>query len=170
DSRPEPPPSPISEDSCDDLAEGGPVGGPDCLTGVIACNQTVVGHTRGGVERYDTAFYDAHQCTPGVTNHDGGDERIYRLDVPDGDFVAFVTLHTPCADLDVAAYLGTERACPAVDAPTGRCDMNRQPGRKMERLALASQGPGSWYLIVEGVSENEGLFSLSVQCRPGSLF
>jgi hypothetical protein len=170
DSRPEPPPSPISEESCDDLQEGGPVGGPGCLTAVIQCDQTVIGHTRGGVNLYTTEWYDDHQCTPGVTDHDGGDERVYRLDVPDGDYVAFVTLYTPCADLDVAAYLGTRDACPTDSAPLSRCEENRLSNHQMERLTLATQGEASWYIIVEGVKQNEGLFGLSVQCRPGSLF
>ncbi len=170
DSRPEPPPSPISSDSCEDLQDGGPVDGPGCLTAVIQCDQTVIGHTRGGVQRYDTEWYDDHHCTPGVTDHDGGDERVYRLDVPDGDYVAFVTLYSPCADLDVAAYLGTPADCPADNAPLSRCDENRVAGRRDERLTLASQHAASWYLIVEGVQQNEGLFGLSVQCRPGSLF
>lgn len=168
DSRPEPPPSPLDADACDDLSDGGPIAGPDCVTAVIQCNTTVIGHTGGGTQRYDSEWYDAHMCTPGLTNHDGGGERTYRLDVPDGDQVAFVTLYTPCADLDVSAYLSQDAdRCPTVDAPLARCEMNRVNGRQMERLVLATQHRASWYLTVEGVRNEEGVFALAVQCRPG---
>ena len=168
DSRPDPPPSTISEDSCADMADGGPVNGPGCVTAVIQCDQTVIGHTVGGTHLYDSEWYDSQQCTPAVTDHDGGDERIYRLDVPDGDWTAFVTLYTPCADLDLAGWLGTPGQCPPERSETiSRCDESRWPGRKPERLTLVTQHGASWYLIVEGVKEQEGLFSLSVQCRHG---
>jgi hypothetical protein len=166
DSRPQPPPSPIAEANCHDVVDGGDVNGPGCLTAVIKCDQTVIGNTVGGVDLYDTKWYEAHQCTPAVTNHDGGDERVYRLDVPEGDWSAFVTMYSPCADLDVAAYLWTDSGCPPQDAPTGRCEENRVAGRQDERLTLVTQHQASWYIVVEGVDEQEGLFALTVQCRP----
>lgn len=167
DSRPEPPPPTIGEGNCDDVADGGPVAGPGCLTGILKCDQTVTGHTRGGVQRYDSEWYDDQQCTPATTDHDGGDERIYRLDVPEGDWTAFVTLESPCANLDLFGWLGDKRECPPVETQSkSRCESSVAAGRKREAIRMVSQHAASWYVVVEGVDDEEGLFTLSVQCRP----
>ena len=48
-----PPPEPgITRDECDAIQDGGPMKGDDCVTDVIRCGDTVVGHTIGGVNRY----------------------------------------------------------------------------------------------------------------------
>ena len=67
-----------------------------------------MGHTIGGVQRFDSRFYEKQFCTPRITNHDGGNERVYTLEMPEGDWTAYVTLDSPCADLDVAADEGSQ--------------------------------------------------------------
>jgi hypothetical protein len=162
-----PPPEPgVVADDCERITEGGPVS-DDCVTADISCGETLVGHTLGGVQRYDSRFYNSNFCTPAITDHDGGDERIYRLRVPDGDWTAFVTLDTPCADLDVGAMLWADETCPPSNANITRCDMWPKPGNERERLTLVTQHEAYWFLYVEGKGGEEGAFSLSVQCRPG---
>ncbi len=166
DSRPAPPEPGVDSDDCDTIKEGGSVA-TDCVTAEIHCGETVVGHTIGGVNRYDSDFYQTNFCTPALTNHDGGEERVYRLHMPEGDWVAFVTLDTPCADLDIGAIKWMGDTCPPKNANVTQCDMFPLRGNERERLTLVTQHETDWYLVVEGINQDEGAFSVSVQCRPG---
>ena len=121
----------------------------------------------GGVTRLHTKFYEKNHCTPGTTNHDGGDERFYRLSLPDGDTMAVVTLESPCANLDLAAFKWNGDDCPSGDTSVSRCEMWPKDGTKSEQVKLTNRGKADWLLVVEGQDEEEGAFSLSVECRPG---
>jgi len=113
-----------------------------------------------------TRWYERSHCTPATTNHDGGDERIYRLEIPDGEWHVDVWLDTPCADLDLAAFLWND----TTRCPTGtvdRCDMWPKPGTEREYLQIVSQRKSNWLLVVEGKDSEEGPFALHVQCKPG---
>ncbi len=167
DSRPAPPEPAVTSDDCGTITEGGPVTS-DCVTAEVQCGETIVGHTIGGVRRYDSDFYQENFCTPALTNHDGGEERIYRLHVPDGDWTAFVTLDTPCADLDMGAMKWqSDETCPPSNAVITHCDMWPAKGTERERVTLSTQHETNWFIVVEGKNDEEGAFSLSVQCRPG---
>lgn len=166
-SGPPPPEAGITKSQCKDLEDGGPVEGPGCITGRISCGETVIGHTIGGVRRFDTRFYERAFCTPALTNHDGGDERIYRLDMPDGPWTAVVTLDTPCADLDLAAIRWDGDDCPTPSHIIHQCEMWPKDGTAREQVRLASTSQSSWFLVVEGKDEHEGAFALTVQCFPG---
>jgi hypothetical protein len=156
----------LDSSQCGELQSGGPV--PDgCITGVIHCDETVIGHTAGGTKRFDTRFYEAHHCTPGTTNHDGGDERIYRLEMPDGDHHADIWLDTPCADLDLGAMKWSGKECPPPGALIDQCDMWPKDGTEREYVQLVSQRKTTWLIVVEGKGAEEGAFALTVQCFPG---
>jgi len=127
---PPPPAEGITRGQCGDLSDGGPVKGPGCLTGTIECGQTIIGHTIGGVELYNTRFYEKHFCTPGTTNHDSGDERIYSLRAPEGKKRLWVTLDSPCADLDLAVIKFAGGDCPNIDSTIPDCEMWPKPGTK----------------------------------------
>jgi len=161
----------ITSDQCDELDHGGSIGGPDCITDRIKCGDTIIGHTVGGVNRYDSRFYESHFCTPRTSNHDSGDERVFALHVPDGDYTAVVTLDSPCADLDLAAmWPGTLRkngTCPTKSEIFDRCEMWPKDGTKREQVRLVTQKESIWYIVVEGKGDEEGLFALTVQCRRG---
>lgn len=165
---PEAPDPAVTDDMCDDVEDGGPVAGPDCITAEIQCGETIVGHTKGGTDRYNSKFYDSKFCTPMTTNHDGGDERVYRLQMPAGDHRATVWLDTPCADLDLAALMVTAKdSCPDIKGNVPRCEM--WPAKKgvREKVELASQKPTTWLLVVEGKDDEEGPFALHVHCEDG---
>lgn len=164
-----PPPEPgIYADQCDDIDHGGKLKGPDCITDTIQCGQTIVGHTAGGVNRYNTRFYEKNFCTPALTNHDGGDERVYKLHMPAGDRVALVTLDSPCADVDMAALKWNDSGkCPSGDSMIHQCEMWPQPKGAREQVKLVSQKETTWLVVVEGKDEHEGAFSISVQCWRG---
>lgn len=163
-----PPPEPgIYAGQCDDIRDGGPTKGPSCITDTLTCGQQVVGHTSGGVNRYNTRFYEANFCTPATTNHDGGEERVYRLQVPEGDRTVLVTLDSPCADLDMAALKWQQGDCPTAKSMINQCEMWPKPMGAREQVRLVSQEATTWLLVVEGKGDEEGAFSLSVQCWDG---
>jgi hypothetical protein len=171
---PLPPPAPgdpapaIGPDNCDDLTDGGPLAGPDCITGTIACGQTVVGHTKGGSAAFDTKFYEAQFCTPALTDHSSGDERVYVLELPPGDRNAKVWLDTPCADLDLAAIrVPDATTCPNATSSIKQCEMSVQPNQKRDKVEIVSQVGTTWLIVVEGKGNAEGAFALTVACADG---
>ncbi len=170
DSRPPVPEWVVHKEQCDDLENGGGNKGPDCITDVITCGETIVGHTRGGVQRFDSKFYEKAFCTPYTTNHDGGDERVYQLTFPEGDWKAFVYLDTPCADLDMAGIRWSGDTCPTKQHIIPQCEMWPDAyGGGREYMELVSQKESTWLIVVEGKGDDEGAFALHVQCRPGLL-
>jgi hypothetical protein len=164
-SWPPPPEAGLDKSQCNDLSDGGPLLVDDCVTNMLKCNETIIGHTIGGVQRYDTKFYEKHFCTPGYYDYNGGDERIYRLDVPDHDHIAVVTMDSPCADLDLAGFKWKDKTCPQTNHLFDYCEMWPKDGNKREQIRLVSQSATSFYVVVEGKGGEEGPFSLTVQCR-----
>lgn len=160
----------IDADQCGDLEDGGPTK-DSCITAEIGCDEMIIGHTLGGVDRYDSDFYDDQFCWPATMDHDGGDERIYRLEMPPGEWRAFVTLQTPCADLTLVGIRHDQKSCPTARNQIRQCEMRPQDNYLPERLELVSQTPENrnaiWYIVVEGRGDEEGPFSLHVQCAAG---
>ncbi len=162
-----PPEWAVTSKNCEDLADGGPVGGPGCVTADVSCGETIIGHTVGGVRRFDSKFYEKKFCWPFTVNHDGGEERVYRLVMPEGEWKAFVTLDTPCANLDLFAVKWEGEECPTMSSNVARCEANLDVKTDREFVELVHQGQATWLLVVEGRGEEEGPFALHVQCRPG---
>jgi hypothetical protein len=159
-------PTALDPDACQELTQGEP---PidDCFSGTITCGETIIGHTRGGVDRYNTRFYEKNMCTPATTNHNGGDERVYRLDVPDGRQMTTVTLDTPCADLDVAAFKWNQPECPHDAHLINGCEMAVDDRSSREEVKLFSMKKTTWLIVVEGKADDEGAFALTVDCDRG---
>lgn len=163
--RPTPPDEVLARAQCADMTEGGPVDSHG-ITGEIGCGESIVGHTRGGVAAFDTRFYEKHFCTPATTNHSGGDERIYRLHVPDGRWRAWVYLDTPCADLDLAVIKWSGSNLPTEGSTVADCEMFPKDGRRREIVDVTSDRESDWLIAVEGKDEEEGAFGLTVLCVP----
>jgi hypothetical protein len=162
---PDPPPEAMPRGKCDAIADGGALmAGSDAITGVLHCGDVVLGHTRGGVTRYDTAFYEHATCTPATTKHESGDERIYKLELPNPQTRALVYLDTPCADLDLGAMFGPQDAPPAAYTEVSRCEMNQKPRTARESVDLWNDNAANWWIVVEGKDAEEGAFALTVQC------
>jgi hypothetical protein len=158
----------ITSKNCEDVADGGPVNGPGCITSDISCGDIIVGHTAGGVRRMDSKFYEKKFCTPYTTNHDGGEERVYRLKMPPGEWRAYAWLDTPCADLDLFAVKWDGNDCPTIDHNIQRCEASVDAwGWGKEAVELVHQGNATWFLVVEGKGDEEGAFALQIQCREG---
>jgi hypothetical protein len=163
---PPPPEAVLTADRCGDIQHGGRTQ-DGCVTADIHCGESIIGHTLGGSNNFDTAFYRSKFCTPDTTNHDGGDERVYRLVMPEGDWHATITLDTPCADLDVAAILWNGDGCPNNAHIINRCEMWPNDGTAREKVEIVSQRESTWLVAVEGKDAEEGAFGLSVQCYRG---
>jgi len=148
------------------MQDGGPLADAECLTAEIHCGETIIGHSRGGVKRYNTRFYEANFCTPGTTQHDGGDERVYLLRLTEPQTRAIVYLDSPCGNLDLAALKSNSEQCPSAGANLSQCEMNIKPGTQREKVDLWNNDPTNWWLVVEGQGNEEGAFSLTVQCEP----
>ncbi len=160
---PTPPDAGLTAAQCQDMTDGGPVR-EDGVTAELHCGETVLGHTRGGIQRYGTRFYESQFCTPATTQHDGGDERLYILDLPDPQTRAIVYLDTPCANLDLAAIKYSGDIPPSTGSNSPQCEMFPKDGTKREKVDLYNNDPTRWWIVVEGQGDDEGAFALSVQC------
>ncbi len=161
----------ISKSQCNTLKDGGELNGQDCVTDFIECDQTIIGHTRGGTKNFSTKWYESNFCTPATTFHDSGDERVYKFSFPDDkEWRAWFTLDTPCADLDVFVIQWDGTKCPT-DAHIGQgmeCDAKVQDGTARERPEAVTDGNWrNWLVVVEGKDGEEGAFALTAQCRRG---
>ena len=163
--RPDPPMEVITRSQCSEITDGGSVDAQG-ITGRIECGEQLVGHTRGGVQAFDTRFYEKHFCTPATTDHNGGDERIYRLSVPEGRLRPWVTLDTPCADLDLTVIKWSDRALPTKESSVADCEMFPKDGTTREIVDVTSDRATEWLIVVEGKGSEEGAFGLTVQCMP----
>jgi hypothetical protein len=164
---PPPPEAAVTSSQCGDLDNGGRPAGPGCITSDISCGETIVGHTKGGVRRFDTEWWESNFCWPATEDHDGGEERVYRLVMPEGEWRAFVWMDSPCADLDLMAARWNEDDCPPDGVHVTHCESNLVRGTGDERIELVHQGQATWLIVVEGKDQQEGAFGLHVQCRRG---
>ncbi|MFT7517902.1 MAG: hypothetical protein ACI9MC_000026 [Kiritimatiellia bacterium] len=165
----------ISGGQCSELQDGGKPKGPSCLTDTIKCGQTIIGHTKGGTNQYNTRFYERNTCWPGTRNHNGGDERVYQFVANDsprfkkGEQRQRVTVwfDTPCADLTFSAmYTKKKNQCPGPQDSVGWCDSANPFTRKSNRNKMnmtVDQGE-VYYFFVEGADEEEGPFSITLEC------
>jgi hypothetical protein len=162
---PPPPDSPIGSAQCSTITDGGELM-DGCVTGEISCGDVIIGATRGGIKQYDSKFYEHNFCTPRTTNHNSGDERVYKLRITDPNVRALVYLDTPCANLDLAAVKYTSDECPPGDLTTAQqCEENIKPSTTREMVDLWNQELTTWWIIVEGQDDEEGAFALTVQCE-----
>ncbi|MCO4745685.1 MAG: hypothetical protein KC912_12910 [Proteobacteria bacterium] len=156
----------ITSAQCDDLTDGGDVRADGCITAEIHCDETIVGHTRGGIDAFNTKFYEKGFCTPGTTQHDGGDERVYLFKSPPGKHRIYFTLDTPCGDLDVSAMRYQGDGCPTEAGTLGDCEMLRKDGTERERISVPTMDEWKYLVVVEGEGDAEGAFALTAQCGP----
>lgn len=159
------PPVAVDASQCKDLTDGGELKVNDYITDVIKCGQTIVGHTRGGSNNFNTRFWEKHTCWPATEQHDGGDERVYKF-VAEGKGRAYFTLDTPCADLDMMGILWSGSKAPTIDSDVRDCEGKIHPGTRRERIELPTLEGHEYLIVVEGKGSEEGLFALTAQCGP----
>jgi len=137
--------------------------GPGCLSGSIACGETVKGTTVGGSTHFDGQRYRASYCFPAADDAYTDPERVYAFELP-ADNEATFTLDSPCAELDLVVLRWEgEPACPGADERITECEGDKNPGGGSARLWNDSQA--HYLLIVDGDQGAAGNFTLSVSCR-----
>lgn len=159
------PPVMFASSECAASTDGGPVI-DGCMTAELHCGDVVKGNTRGGVKKVDTRFYEKNFCTPATTKHDDGDERIYKLVVPDPQTRVIAYLDTPCANLDLAAWHDDNGStCPTLEGDATPCEMSVKKGSR-KFVDIRDNVPRTYWLVVEGQGADvDGGFSLSIQCE-----
>lgn len=162
--KPGEPPVAMTRDEGAGLTDGGPIV-DGCMTAELHCGDVVKGHTRGGAQKLDTRFYEKSFCTPATTQHDGGDERIYKLVVTEPQTRVLAYLDTPSADLDIAAFRETSGStCPDPAGNIPRCEMMVKAGAR-KFVDIRDNDPTTYWIVVEGKGDAEGPFGLSIQCE-----
>ncbi|TNF29375.1 MAG: hypothetical protein EP329_15915 [Deltaproteobacteria bacterium] len=160
-----PPPIAVDASQCKDLSEGGELKVNDYITDTIKCGQTVIGHTRGGVNKFNTKFWEKQTCWPATVQHDGGDERVYKF-VAETKGRVYFTLDSPCADLDLMAMHWSGSSAPTIDSDVPDCEAKIKDGTKREAVDVPAMEGWEYLVVVEGKGEEEGVFALTAQCGP----
>jgi hypothetical protein len=141
----------------------GAVSGPDCVSGSIACGESVEGTTAGGTSVFDAKNYQAWYCLVSAGGYDGA-ERVFSFVQP-ADSVATITLRSPCADLDlfVMAWNEADR-CPSDETILSTCEVDDAAGGGVV-TDLWSSHETRYLVVVDGKTSDEDNFELSVSCE-----
>ncbi len=149
---------------CDNPPAPDDVAGPDCLTGTISCNETILGTTQGGSDVFDGQGYGAWFCSPVESSEYTGSERVYAWEHP-GDGNATISLYTPCDDLDLfAIYWEDDSVCPIPKYSIAECEGDVGSGADRE-FVIWNNEPRRYLLVVDGPAGEEAPFELSVTCK-----
>ena len=148
-------------DACEPR-EPAPLSGPSCISGSIACGETIRATTVGGSDHFDGDRYVHSYCFPTTDDSHRGTERVYAFQLAAGQRATF-ELSSPCADLDLAVLRWeNERSCPSNSDSVSECEgQNRGGGGQ----ASIWNNRGARYLaIVDGSDEVGANFELTVSC------
>jgi hypothetical protein len=149
-------------DFCDDALSDAPPSGPSCLSGTIACGESVTATTEGGSEHFRAVHYEAFYCLV----PDGlytGPERVYAIEL-EGDVLATFSLYSPCGDLDLVVLRDDEAGpCPAEDQLLTECEADVSAGSGS--TSVWTDRPSRYLVIVDGKDPLEANFELSVSCE-----
>ena len=77
--------------------------GKDCVTAELACGDSIVGTTEGGLSEYDDHFYSGDSFCSALPDNYSGSERAYRFAMP-ANAEAVIVLDSACGgDMDLIA-------------------------------------------------------------------
>jgi hypothetical protein len=136
--------------------------GPNCVSGTIACGETVESTTDGGSEAFNDEFYDDATCFISGQPYDGS-ERVYELILPEGDaYYVDLVLDAPCEDLALATFYWTdEDACPTSGSSVS-CDGAGAASDPDVRFYHTGSYEDRYLIAVDG--DADAAFRLSVSC------
>ncbi|MFH1464216.1 MAG: hypothetical protein ABIO70_07505 [Pseudomonadota bacterium] len=147
---------------CDDAQSEAPPAGPDCLSGSIACGESITATTVGGSQAFTWSEYEDWYCLVPEGTYDAS-ERVYAFEAP-GESVASFELYSPCDDLDlVVIRWEDESACPAPGAGIHECEADTSPAGG-EIPVVYSDRDSRYLVVVDGKNVAEANFTLSVTC------
>jgi hypothetical protein len=150
-------------DACE-AREPAAIEGPACVTGRIACGDTIQGTTAGGSRHFDGDRYLHSYCFPTTADSHQGTERVYAFEIATDQRATF-TLDSPCADLDLAVlrWQPTDR-CPAPTETISECEGTKRAGKSVK---VWNNRPARYLVIVDGAPGEGANFDLSVTCEQG---
>ncbi len=155
-------PAPAPTGLCDGTAPSTPAG-PACLTGTIACGQTLTDSTSGGTMAGDAELYESAYCFPPHDDHTGPD-RFYAFDLA-AEQTAFVTLDSPCTDLSLVALSWPDReSCPVQRNHTIAVCEGKELIDEAE-LKLWTKNKRRFLIGVDGPAGTGAAFELGVRCE-----
>lgn len=139
-----------------------PPAGPDCLSGTLACDETLEGTTAGGSRVLDMARYEGSYCFPRAGHDYHGPERVYAFDLRAGTQATF-TLEAEAEDLDLVV-LRWERPdrCPGPGDPISECEGDPRPGDG--RARIWHHKDARYLVVVDGKAGEGAPFRLAVTC------
>ncbi|MCB9794857.1 MAG: hypothetical protein H6741_19300 [Alphaproteobacteria bacterium] len=156
-------PGPLDVDCDLDAYSTAAPAGPGCLSGTIACGETVYGTTDGGDNLMEADLYRASFCFVPYGDYDGP-ERVYALEIP-RDTRATVHIDTSCTDLAHAIMRWPdEDRCPYGDQfLISECEGDDAGSGGTEVLEIFN--PGRFLVVIDGDAGVTGNFGIQVECE-----
>lgn len=150
-------------EDCDEARATTAPGGPDCLSGVLSCGDTLEATTEGGSTQLDGGLYEDGYCFVPFEDYEGP-ERAYELLVPPETLVTLIADFS-CQDMAlVAALWSDEDTCPYEGAGLYVCE-GKSVSSGAEVLILPDDAEARYVVVVDSPAGQEGNFSLEVVCE-----
>lgn len=150
-------------DCDDDQLSTDPPGGPDCVTGVLACGDSIEGTTRGGSNQIEAEVYEDSYCFVPFENYDGP-ERAYELELPEYTY-ATIYYSFPCQDMAIAAFRWSSNECPTLGGETTFVCEGDGLGRSGSVEISYELEDKRFLVVVDAPSGTEAPFALRVECE-----
>jgi len=147
----------------------GPVA-EECVTEpALKCGETRVESTVEGTVAFDGEGYVSWYCATSASLR--GDysarERAFAFTHP-GTGDATITLHSPCADLDLitvrAEMWSSDRECPTADHTLTECEFSDETSDD-DSVNIWQNSESTYLIIVDGSNPAEAPFELTVECE-----
>jgi hypothetical protein len=148
-----------------------------CVAEKISCGDEIESTNRGGSSRFGDQFYMRGQLTPFGHDYDASEEVVYELEL-DPQTHAELTLISPCADLDLAAFAYEDgfKSCPKIGRSLIETEFSSNETAIdqiiLETTQLRGKAKTRKYLVIvdgkgeEGGSDGqEGNYRLEVKCN-----
>lgn len=156
-------PNDTGDGLCDrSLSEAAPSN--ECVSASVSCGETVEATLAGGLSDWVAADYTGAFCFTNFEQNDyEGPERIFALELAAGTN-ATVTLHTPCADLDLSAVRWERDLCPDAGDPLSDCEGSDDAGD--DSVSFSWDDTSHWLIIVDAktAADGDANFRVSVEC------
>ena len=142
--------------------------GPACVTATIGCGDVIDASTEGGSTDIDSEVYESAFCFIPYNDHDGP-ERVYAFTFDTEPTYATITLEADCGDLSIAALRWSDEAsCPSGDDHgIANCEGTTDSDGATLTLYTDGSDPDRYLISVDGPSDAERAFRLSVTCEAG---
>ena len=145
-----------SGEECDESILPGDIVGPDCLSGALACGQSLAATTEGGESSLHGGDYQSWYCMTALDSEWTGNERMYEFDHPGTGTVRFA-LSSPCGDLSLVVLAWSDReSCPYPGVSVAECESDDGV------VEIWNNSPTRYVVIVDGLEDQS--FSLSASC------